>query len=123
MLDQNTSSSPGSRRRSAPGPGGFGQHLHAKDTRIEDRADVRSRLETLPNERIGDRAWNYVAVGTGHTDGVAFWSRFATALRAAGYDGPLSIENEDYSLGQRESVAMAIKTLRDSLPNTTTTTP
>ena len=95
-------------------------HVHAKDTRVEDRAGVRSRLETLPNERIGDRAWNYVAVGTGHPDGVAFWSRFATALRNAGYDGPLSIENEDYSLGQRESVAMAVKTLRDSLTDPTT---
>ena len=59
-----------------------------------------SRLETIPNERTDERAWNYVAVGSGHPDGVAFWARFVTALRAAGYDGPLSIENEDYTLGQ-----------------------
>jgi sugar phosphate isomerase/epimerase len=87
-------------------------HVHAKDTRIEDRAAVASRLETIPNERTGERAWNYVAVGTGHPDGVAFWRRFAQALRAAGYDGPLSIENEDYTLDQRESVARAVETLR-----------
>ena len=90
-------------------------HVHAKDTRIETRAAVASRLETVPNERTGERAWNYAAVGTGHPDGVAFWTRFVDALRAAGYDGPLSIENEDYTLEQRESVALAVATLRGAL--------
>jgi sugar phosphate isomerase/epimerase len=73
-------------------------HVHTKDTRIETRAAVASRLETIPNERTTERAWNYVAVGTGHPDGVGFWTRFADAVQDAGYDGPLSIENEDYSL-------------------------
>ena len=91
------------------------QHIHAKDTRIEDRAAVASRLETIPNEQPDERAWNYVAVGTGRPDGIAFWTRFADALRNAGYDGPLSIENEDYTLSQRESVALAVHTLRDML--------
>lgn len=90
-------------------------HVHAKDTRIESRAAVASRLETVPNERTDERAWNYVAVGTGHPDGVAFWTRFVDALRDAGYDGPLSIENEDYTLGQHESVALAVETLRTAL--------
>ncbi len=90
-------------------------HVHAKDTRIEDRVAVRSRLETIPNEQVTERAWNYVAVGAGHPDGAAFWARFAQALAAAGYDGPLSIENEDYSLDQRESVALAVSTLREAL--------
>ena len=87
-------------------------HVHAKDTRIEDRAAVASRLETTPNERTGERAWNYVAVGTGHSGGVEFWAAFVDALRDAGYSGPLSIENEDYTLGQRESVALAVDTLQ-----------
>jgi sugar phosphate isomerase/epimerase len=90
-------------------------HVHAKDTRIESAAAVTSRLETIPNERTGERAWNYVAVGTGHPDGTAFWTRFADALREAGYHGPLSIENEDYTLDQRESVALAVDTLRQAL--------
>jgi sugar phosphate isomerase/epimerase len=93
-------------------------HVHAKDTRIEDRAAVTSRLETIPNERTAERAWNYVAVGTGHPGGIAFWTKFVDALRSAGYDGPLSIENEDYTLGQRESVALAAETLRDALAAT-----
>ncbi|WP_019204000.1 sugar phosphate isomerase/epimerase [Tsukamurella sp. 1534] len=89
-------------------------HVHAKDTRIEDRVAVRSRLETIDNPRTGERAWNYVAVGTGHPGGVDFWVRFVAALRRAGYDGPLSIENEDYTLGQRDSVALAVETLRSA---------
>lgn len=87
-------------------------HVHAKDTRIEDRVAVTSRLETIPNERVDDRAWNFVAVGAGHPDGVGFWTRFVEALQAAGYDDALSIENEDYTLGQAESVAAAVETLR-----------
>jgi sugar phosphate isomerase/epimerase len=90
-------------------------HVHAKDTRIEPRAALTSRLETIPNEQTADRAWNYVAVGTGHPDGVDFWARFVDALHAAGYDGPLSIENEDYTLPQRESVALAVDTLHQAL--------
>lgn len=90
-------------------------HVHAKDTRIEDRSAVRSRLETLPNDLTEERAWNYVAVGRGHPDGVAFWSRFVAALAAAGYDGPLSIENEDYSLDERDAIALAVRTLRAAL--------
>ena len=97
-------------------------HVHAKDTRIEDRVAVTSRLETIPNERTDERAWNYVAVGTGHPDGVSFWARFIDAIRAAGFHGPLSIENEDYTLGQRESVALAVDTLRQALAVTATET-
>lgn len=89
-------------------------HVHAKDTRIEQQADVASRLETTPNEQIDQRAWNFVSVGTGHPDGVAFWARLIDALHAGGYTGPLSIENEDYSLGQQESVAQAVRTLSEA---------
>lgn len=88
-------------------------HVHAKDTRIEDAVAVRSRLESTPNDRIAERAWNYVAVGHGHPD--SFWASFLDALAAAGYDGPLSIENEDYSLGQVESVGVAARTLAQAL--------
>ncbi|MTD13226.1 TIM barrel protein [Nakamurella sp. YIM 132087] len=95
--------------------GGAIHHVHAKDTRIEAAAAVTSHLETIPNERTGERAWNYVAVGTGHPDGVVFWSAFVDALAAAGYDGPLSIENEDYTLGQSESVTLAVRTLQEAM--------
>ena len=63
-------------------------HVHAKDTRIEGQAAVTSRLETIPNERTEERAWNYVAVGTGHPDGDAFWSLAAQCLRDLQADHP-----------------------------------
>ncbi len=52
-----------------------------------------------------------MAVGRGHPDGVAFWCRFIEALGAIGYDGPLSIENEDYAVSQCDSVTLAARTL------------
>ncbi|WP_152353755.1 sugar phosphate isomerase/epimerase family protein [Brachybacterium subflavum] len=87
-------------------------HVHAKDTRIEERAAVASRLETTPNPQVDERAWNFVAVGRGHPDGPAFWARWMEALAGGGYAGPVSIENEDYELSQRDSVAFAVSTLR-----------
>jgi sugar phosphate isomerase/epimerase len=40
-------------------------HVHAKDTRLQtDRQALTSRLETLPWERVDDRAWNYVTLAT-----------------------------------------------------------
>lgn len=91
-------------------------HVHAKDTAVHDeRVAVRSRLETLPNTDVEHRAWNYVAVGAGEPSGDAFWTRFIDALSRAGYDGPLSIENEDYSLSSTESVSLAAGTLRRAL--------
>jgi len=91
-------------------------HVHAKDTALSaERVRVRGRLETLPNERVDERAWNYVAVGLGEPDGVGFWTRFVEALAAAGYDGPLSIENEDYALSASDSVALAARTLDEAL--------
>jgi len=55
----------------------------------------RSAAARTASSATGDRAWNYVAVGTGHPDGIDFWARFVDALHAAGYDGPMFIENED----------------------------
>ena len=92
-------------------------HVHAKDTRIENQVAVSSRLETLPNEQVDQRAWNYVAVGAGHPDGTRFWARFISALAATGYDGALSIENEDYSLPQTDAVAFAVRTLEAARGN------
>lgn len=90
-------------------------HVHAKDTRIEEPVGWRTRLETLPNLETTRRSWNFVAVGTGYPGGVDFWRRFVQALYRAGYDGALSIENEDYLLGADESVAIAARTLSDAL--------
>ena len=81
-------------------------YVQTKDTRIRDPRRRRLTPGDHP-QRAHHRACLELRRGRhGHPDGVGFWSRFADALREAGYDGVLSIENEDYSLGQRESVAL-----------------
>ncbi|GAA4195268.1 sugar phosphate isomerase/epimerase [Microbacterium oryzae] len=87
-------------------------HVHAKDTRIEESVAVRSRVETLTVLPVAERSWNYVTVGRGHD--VEYWARFMAALRAAGYDGTLSIEHEDHAVDPRLGVEEAAATLREA---------
>lgn len=90
-------------------------HVHAEDTRIEAASAVRSRFETLPNDQVEERAWNFVAVGTGHPDGAGFWTRLVAQLHDGGYGGALSIENEDYRRSQADSVGLAAGVLKAAL--------
>ena len=94
---------------------GANDHVHAEDTRIENRAAVGSRLETIPTTGPTSAPGTTSRSAPGTTTSSPFWPRFVDVLRAAGYDGPLWIENEDYTLGQRESVALAVDTLRRAL--------
>lgn len=88
-------------------------HVHAKDTVVvEATAAVTSRLHPVDNARVEERSWNYVAVGAGHD--ADWWRGFLAALSAAGYDGPVSIENEDYSLSAVDSVTLAARTLTEA---------
>lgn len=88
-------------------------HVHAKDTRIERRAGVRSLLDPLAVPHVEERAWNFVTVGRGHDSG--WWAEFIARLRAGGYDGVLSIEHEDARVGGVEGVREAAGVLRDAL--------
>lgn len=68
-------------------------HVHAKDTEILDEG--RQRFSVLANQ-LGDNPWvsgwwRYRIPGSGQID----WAAFLSALRSAGYDGPVSIEHED----------------------------
>jgi sugar phosphate isomerase/epimerase len=70
------------------------QHVHLKDTGLQaERLALAGVLDTTPFERAEDRAWVFRTVGRVHDR--AWWGSFIDALRAVGYDGPLSIENED----------------------------
>ena len=96
--------------------GGAIYNVHAKDTRLESsRQALTSRLETLPWERIDERAWNYVTLGDGHPGGVEFWSQFIAALQASGYDGTLSIEHEDLAFPPVDGVRRSVDLLRTAL--------
>jgi sugar phosphate isomerase/epimerase len=83
-------------------------HVHAKDTRVEQRARLDGLLETTPNELFRARTWNYATVGYGHS--AEWWARFTAELAAVGYNDVLSIEHEDSMLdpveGVRKTVAL-----------------
>jgi sugar phosphate isomerase/epimerase len=84
-------------------------YVHAKDTRIEERSAVRSRLEPLTLPFVDERAWNFVTVGRGHD--FEWWSTFVDTLASVGYDGTLSIEHEDASVASVEGVREAAELL------------
>ncbi|HEX7041434.1 MAG TPA: sugar phosphate isomerase/epimerase, partial [Trueperaceae bacterium] len=75
--------------------GGSIGHVHAKDTRLEEKHRRDGLLDANPNVPVEARAWNYVSVGRGRS--AAEWARVLGALRDVGYDDVLSIENEDHS--------------------------
>ena len=70
------------------------QHVHLKDTGLQpERVALAGVLDTTPFEDAAQRAWVFRTVGRVHDR--AWWASFIGALREVGYDGPLSIENED----------------------------
>lgn len=88
-------------------------YVHAKDTRVEERSAVRSRLEPLTLPYVEERAWNFVTVGRGHD--IEWWTTFVDTLASVGFDGTLSIEHEDASVpgveGVREAAALLHRVL------------
>ncbi|HJS20526.1 MAG TPA: sugar phosphate isomerase/epimerase [Anaerolineales bacterium] len=87
-------------------------HVHAKDTRIDPQnSALNTLLETNPNNRAAERAWNYVTLGYGHSE--IWWRDFVIQLRQNGYDDVLSIEHEDYSVSPMIGVTKSIELLRN----------
>jgi len=83
-------------------------HVHLKDTKAEpDRLAIAGVLDQKTGTSNAERGWNFRTLGVGHDR--AYWAAFVDALRAVGYDGVLSIENEDpYQEGEegvREAAA------------------
>ena len=82
--------------------GGRIGYAHGKDT-VLDR-------ERVALDGVIDRtAWRYATVGQGHD--VDWWRSFASALGAAGYDGPVSIEYEDPTVPPEESIVESARIL------------
>lgn len=87
-------------------------HVHAKDTRIDPQnSGLNTLLETKPNDRVAERAWNYVTLGYGHSE--IWWRDFVIQLRQNGYDDVLSIEHEDYSLPPIVGVRRSVELLKN----------
>jgi sugar phosphate isomerase/epimerase len=87
-------------------------HVHIKDTRIDPQAvALAGVLDTTAPRSIADKPWAFRTIGHGHDE--LWWRGFLDALRTVGYDGPLSIENEDALLPGAEGVRRAVTFLRD----------
>lgn len=96
------------------GEAGALYHVHGKDSRPETgKVEPNGLLDTKTIDRYASRSWNYVAVGSGHdTD---WWKAFFAAVRAAGYDGDVSLEMEDMSLSMLEGHLVSLRTLKAAL--------
>ena len=62
-------------------------------------------LDTRPFDVPAERAWVFRTVGRAHRE--SFWREFVETLRDVGYDGPLSIEQEDPYASQVDGVREA----------------
>jgi sugar phosphate isomerase/epimerase len=99
----------------ALGEAGALAHVHAKDTELVPARIARDGvLETTPSDRPHERAWRFRTVGLGHPE--REWAELLEALRAAGYDGTVSVEHEDRLLPAEEGLARAVELLRRVRP-------
>jgi len=81
-------------------------HVHLKDTQlVPGEVALAGVLDRRSFDDPQHRAWVFRTIGRGH--GLEFWSAFVDALRAAGYDDVLSIENEDVAQPAVEGVVEA----------------
>ncbi|MFT0847587.1 sugar phosphate isomerase/epimerase [Actinomycetaceae bacterium L2_0104] len=93
-------------------------NVHAKDSRFQDHiVQAHGVLGTQPPEQYAQRPWNFVTLGLGYPGGQQFWGQFLCDLRAAGYDGVLSIEHEDVLLDSVEGLKQTVDLLRGVLPD------
>jgi sugar phosphate isomerase/epimerase len=89
-------------------------HVHLKDTEIiDDQVALAGVLDRRSFSDPTKRAWVFRTIGRAH--GRPFWGAFIAALREAGYDDVLSIENEDVQQPAAEGVAEAASFLRPLL--------
>ena len=89
-------------------------HLHGKDARIERGvAEVNGLPEPRPVTASADRVWNYVAVGCGKD--IQWWKEFFSVVRMMGYNGDVSLEMEDMTMGVEAGVNTSIDVLRQTI--------
>ena len=89
-------------------------HVHLKDTQVvPDQVAVAGFLDQRPFDDPAQRAWVFRTAGSVHDR--EWWSSFVAALRDAGYDDVLSIENEDAGLPPEAAVEQAARFMRPIL--------
>lgn len=88
-------------------------HVHVKDVRIEKPAALNTLLDGKGVLEFAKRSWNFAIPGFGH-DG-RWWREFLVTLKMIGYDGVLSIENEDYTMDTLTALRRTSKLLWENL--------
>ncbi len=89
-------------------------HVHMKDTEVlAPEVALAGVLDQRPFTDPTRRAWRFRAVGS--VRDAAYWSGFIGALRRAGYDDGLCIENEDGTLPAEAAVRASAAFLRPLL--------
>jgi sugar phosphate isomerase/epimerase len=90
--------------------------VHLKDTELfDDQVALNGVLDPRSWSDTTQRSWVFRAVGEANPD--SFWSAFLRALLDAGYDGELSIENEDPFLPGASGVTRAAEFILPLLAN------
>ena len=88
-------------------------HVHIKDVRLEKAAARNTLLDTKGVLEYGTRSWNFVTPGSGH--GADWWRTFLSVLREGGYDGAVSIEQEDYTVPLETALEQAVSVIRQAM--------
>jgi len=95
----------------------FGDRIgwsHGKDTLLyPDRIRRHGVLHFAPPADPSQAPWHFAPVGEGHDD--ATWAKLLNAMRAAGYDGVISIEHEDPRYDGEEGTQRSLEGLRRAL--------
>ncbi|MDD4079956.1 MAG: sugar phosphate isomerase/epimerase [Eubacteriales bacterium] len=87
--------------------------FHAKDTSFDPTNNPVNGVLDYKHYGHPGRSWVFRTVGYGHDQ--LTWNRIISALRQAGYDGPISIEHEDALMSGKEGLTKAIHFLKDVL--------
>lgn len=86
-------------------------HTHIKDAKVEQSiVNYTGLLDPKHFAMIKERSWNYATVGYGHDMG--FWKRFVSTLRLVGYDGVLSLENENTNVSANEGLRKSVEFMK-----------
>ena len=88
-------------------------HVHLKDVKAEPAAALNTMMDGKPIESFRQRSWNFRIPGDGHD--VEWWLAFVQTLRSVGYDGVLSIEQEDLTLPVMEALQTTCRRMRELL--------
>jgi sugar phosphate isomerase/epimerase len=89
-------------------------HVHAKDCYVDPlNVAINGCNDHKPYDQVSRRAWTFRSLGYGHD--IKTWKDIVSALRVAGYDYVISIEQEDALMSVSEGLAKSIALLREVL--------